>query len=114
MYPSNEDYQVHVHSPEDSDDGDEKKTMTGLEIGIIVGTIIAFALILYFIFYCRHLESRRRAQRAQQQLERGQERRSEIEESERATATHVEEVPKENASGRFWSKIRGLGKAYLS
>lgn len=110
MYPSNEDYSGQFHSPEEFDTDDEKKTMTALEIGITVGTVIAFALVLYFIFYCRHIESRRRAQRVQQQLERGQEQRSEVKESERVTTTHTEETSQKDAMRRIWAKVTTMRK----
>ena len=34
--------------------------MTGLEVGTICGTIIAFFLVMFFVFYCRRVDSRRK------------------------------------------------------
>lgn len=64
MYPTNKDETGRFHSPDEFETSSEKRTMIGLKIGIIVATVLAFALVLFFIFNYRHLESRRRAQRA--------------------------------------------------
>lgn len=34
--------------------------LKGVEIGTICGTVIAFILVIFFVFYCRRLDSRRR------------------------------------------------------
>jgi hypothetical protein len=36
-------------------------SMTGLEIATIVGTIFAFMLVMFFVFYCRQVDQRRKA-----------------------------------------------------
>ncbi|CAH0040164.1 unnamed protein product [Clonostachys solani] len=60
-YPSSEE-QAGSYLP-DAFEPVEKHNMTPLEAGIIAGTVVAFTVLLFLIFYCQHMEQRRRAQR---------------------------------------------------
>ncbi|VUC30351.1 unnamed protein product [Clonostachys rosea] len=60
-YPSSEE-QAGSSLP-DAFEPSEKHDMTPLEAGIIAGTVVAFTVLLFLIFYCRHMEQRRRVQR---------------------------------------------------
>ena len=60
-------YQDHDQSDNDFmsggknlESGEESYSMTGLEVGTICGTIIAFFLVMFFVFYCRRIDSRRK------------------------------------------------------
>ena len=69
-YPTNPEQAGQYHSPDEFEDKpDEHRTMTALEIGVIVGAIIAFFLITFFVFFYRHLEQRARAKRAARRAE---------------------------------------------
>ncbi|KAF4976224.1 hypothetical protein FZEAL_7087 [Fusarium zealandicum] len=47
------------------------KSMTGVEIGIIVATVVCFVLFVSAVFYCRHAEQRRRVKGILRQAEEG-------------------------------------------
>ncbi|KAJ2902227.1 hypothetical protein MKZ38_000829 [Zalerion maritima] len=40
--------------------GNETYNMTALEVGTICGTIVAFILVMFFVFYCRRIDTRRK------------------------------------------------------
>ena len=111
MYPSNEDDAGRFHSPDEFETSSEKRTITGLEIGVIVGTVLAFGLALFSVFNCRRLESRRRAQRAMQQLERGQQRRVDVKESAPVATTYAGTLPNLSVPVSVWDRIKGLGRS---
>lgn len=46
--------------------------MTGLEIGIIVGTVVLFAILITSLLYCRSVENRRRVEPSPRRVEEGQ------------------------------------------
>jgi hypothetical protein len=52
----------HHHSLASSDyDETNRRTIANIEVGVIVGTISAFVLVIFFLFYFRHVEERRKA-----------------------------------------------------
>lgn len=70
-YPSNQEEAGEFHTPSEFNETQERHDMTAMEIGIIVGTVVAFSMVLFFILYCRHMEQRRRAKRATSRPEEG-------------------------------------------
>jgi hypothetical protein len=67
-YPSNEAQAGDFHSPDEFEEV-QRQSMTAVEIGIIVGVVLAFSLVLFFIMYCRHMEQRQKAQQTVARLE---------------------------------------------
>lgn len=72
-YPTNHEQAGDFHSPEEFEDV-QHKSMTNVEIGIIVGTVLAFSVVLALILYCRHAEQKRKARRTAAHLEEGRNR----------------------------------------
>lgn len=69
-YPASHEQAGDFHSPDEFEDV-QHTSMTTVEIGIIVGTVLAFTVVLVLILYCRHAEQRRKAQRAAPRMEEG-------------------------------------------
>ena len=69
-YPSSHEQAGGFHSPDEFDEV-QHKNMTPVEIGIIAGTVVGFALVVILILYCRHTEHKRKTQRTVAFLEEG-------------------------------------------
>lgn len=72
-YPTNHEQAGGFHSPDEFEEATHK-SMTSVEIGIIVGTVLAFAAVLVLVLCCRHMEQRRKTQRTAARLEEGRDR----------------------------------------
>lgn len=61
-YPTNDNEAGTFHPVQSSEDDDAKpgRSLSGLEIAIIVSTVASFFLVLFFVFYCRRAEQKRR------------------------------------------------------
>lgn len=65
-YPSNQDEAGEFRPTGSLGDDDNSGTqprqpLSGLEVAIIVATVASFLLVVFFVFYCRRVEQRRRA-----------------------------------------------------
>lgn len=114
-YPSTEDEAGGFRSPDSFDRGQEKKRMTTVEVGIVAGTIVAFTLVLFLVFYCRHLEQRRKRETAtaQRKVEDGEGIES-VESTKSEVFAIEEEREKDQGESKWivvvkkqWTAIRG-------
>lgn len=71
-YPSNQDEAGEwTASLGDSLGTRHGQALSGLEIAIIVTTVASFLLVVFFVFYCRRVDQRRRATHGARRAEEG-------------------------------------------